>query len=125
MPRLLISAVFVLLLLNRWAGVAQQPRKAEPKYDVKKCKPKVVSKKPVAEPKTIQVRKGEKAASYPPVIAFEILESGEVVNARVTRSSGIADRDAYALNSIRGWKFNSRPGCGTVETEAVALIHFH
>lgn len=124
MRRHVISAVFLLLLLNLPVGGAQQPRKDEPKYDVKRCKPKVVSQKPVSEPKTIQVRKGEKAARYPPVIAFEILESGEVVNARVKRSSGIADRDAYALNSIRGWKFNSRPGCGTVETEAVG-VHFH
>jgi TonB family protein len=124
MRRLLIGAV-LLPLLNLWAAVAEQPRKAEPTYDVKRCKPKVVSKKPILEPKAIQVRKGEKAARYPPVIAFEILESGEVVNARVKRSSGVADRDAYALNSIRGWRFNNRPGCGTVETEAAALIHFH
>jgi TonB family protein len=124
MRRLVFSAVFLLLLSNLRVGVGQQPRKDEPKYDVRRCKLKVVSKKPVSEPKTIQVRKGENAAHYPPVIAFEILESGEVVNARVKRSSGIADRDAYALNSIRGWKFNSRPGCGTVETEAVG-VHFH
>jgi hypothetical protein len=123
MRRLLISAVFLLLLLNLWVGVAQQPRKDEPKYDVKRCKPRVVSKNPIPEPKTIQVHKGEKASRYPPVIAFEILESGEVVNARVKRSSGIADRDTYLLNSIRGWKFNSRPGCGTVETEFVG-VHF-
>jgi TonB family protein len=106
-----------------WVGVAQQPRKDEPKYDVKRCNPKVVSKEPISEPKTIQVRKGEKASHYPPVIAFEILESGEVANARVKRSSGIADRDAYLLNYIRVWKFNSRPGCGTVETEFVG-VHF-
>ena len=124
MRRLAISAVFPLLLLNLSVGVAQEPRKDQPKYDVKTCKPKVVSKRPISEPKTIQVRKGEKATRYPQVIAFEILESGEVVNARVTRSSGIADRDAFALNSIRGWKFDSRPGCGTVETEAVG-VHYH
>ena len=121
MRRLVISAVFLVLLMNLWVGVAQQPRKDEPKYDVKRCNPKVVSKKPISEPKIIQVRQGEKPSRYPPVIAFEILESGEVVNARVKRSSGIADRDAYLLNSIRGWKFNSRSGCGTVETEFVGV----
>jgi hypothetical protein len=123
MRRLVISTVFLALLMNLRVGVAQQPRKDEPKYDVKRCNPKVVSKKPISEPKTIQVRQGEKPSRYPPVIALEILESGEVVNARVKRSSGIADRDAYLLNSIRGWKFNSRPGCGTVETEFVG-VHF-
>ena len=120
---LAISAVFLLILLNLSVGVAQEPRKDQPKYDVKRCKPKVVGNRPISEPQTIQVRKGEKATGYPPVIAFEILESGEVVNARVRRSSGIADRDAITLNSIRGWKFNSRPGCGTVETEAVG-VHY-
>jgi hypothetical protein len=123
MRAFVISAVFLLLVILQ-VGVAQQPPKDDPKYDVKRCRPRVLSEKTAAKPKTIQTRKGEKATGYPPVIAFEILESGEVVNARVKRSSGIADIDTYALNSIREKKYNSRPGCGDVESEAVVLIHF-
>ena len=84
----------------------------------------MLSEKTAARPKTIQTGKGEKATGYPPVIAFEIRESGEVVNSRVKRSSGMADIDNYALNSIRGKKYNSRPGCGAVESEAAVLIHW-
>jgi outer membrane biosynthesis protein TonB len=118
-----ISAVFLLLVIPR-VGVAQPPSTDESKYYVKRCRPRMVHKNTVAKPKTIQARKGEKATGYPPVIAFEILESGEVAKARVKRSSGIADIDTYALNSIRGKKYNSRPGCGIVESEATVLIHF-
>jgi TonB family protein len=123
MRRLVLGTVFLLLVALR-AEVAQQPQKSEAKYGVKKCKPKVVSNKPIAKPKTIHMGKGEKATGYSPVIAFSILESGDVVNAHVKRSSGIADVDAYALNSIQGTKYNNRPGCGTLETEADVLIHF-
>ena len=95
-----------------------------PSDHVKSCTPKVVSEKPIAKPKTVQVRKGDKATGYSPIIAFEILESGDVMNAHVRRTSGIADVDAYALNSIQGTQYNERFGCGTVETEANVLIHF-
>ncbi len=123
MRQALISGVFLLLVSLR-AGYAQEPQKAQAEYDVKKCGPKLVSKKPIPTPKTIQARKGEKPTGHSPVIAFQILESGEAVNAHVKRSSGIDAQDTHALNSIRGWKFNSRPGCGTVESEATASIHW-
>jgi len=55
---------------------------------------------------------------------FEILESGEVSNIRLKRSSGIADIDAYALNSVRRMKYNSRPGCGIVDSEAGVTVDF-
>jgi len=75
-------------------------------------------------PKSVRVHQGEKSTAYAPLIAFEILESGEVANARVKRSSGLADLDTYAFNCVRGTKYNSRPGCGVIETETTVLIHF-
>jgi TonB family protein len=114
----------VVPLLVTLLGLGQQPPRTEYKYDVQRCKPKLVSKNRVPDTKKIRVKKGEKATGYSPVIAFEILESGTVVNARVKRSSGIADEDAYGLNSIKRWRFNSRTGCGTVESEAVVSIHW-
>ena len=50
--------------------------------------------------------------------------SGEVANAHVERSSGIPDLDTYALSGIQRTKYNRRPGCGPVHSEATALIHF-
>jgi len=120
--RCLVLIVFLPLLLMS-EGLAQQFQRGEPKYDIKRCNPKRISHKPVSKP-NIHVRKGEKSTGYSPVIAWEVLESGEVVNTRIKRSSGIADQDAYALSTINGSKFNTRPGCGTVETEAVGLIHW-
>lgn len=112
------AAIPVLLIL---LAVAQQAPRAPSKDDVQRCKPKLVSRDHGPSRKQINVKAGEKPTGYPPVIEFQILESGIVVNARVKRSSGIADRDAYALESIRKWRFNSRTGCGTVESEAVAV----
>jgi len=59
-----------------------------------------------------------------PVIAFEIMESGEVMNARLERSSGIADIDAYALSWMRSARYNKRPGCGVIESKAAVIIDF-
>jgi outer membrane biosynthesis protein TonB len=52
------------------------------------------------------------------------LESGRVVNVYVKRSSGVADLDAFAVTSVRGTKYNKRPGCGTVESETTVSIDF-
>jgi TonB family protein len=81
-----------------------------------------VFRNPTSKPRSVHIRKGEKSTHYP-LIAFEILESGQVTNARVKHSSGVADLDALALKSVRGMKFNNRPGCGTVESEVTVLMH--
>lgn len=111
-----------LLLPAFLLATAESPQKGAPKYDVKKCTPKLVTKKSVSEPKTFKIRKTDKPTGYDPLIAFEILESGEVVNARLARGSGMADRDAHALASIRRSKFSHRPGCGTIESTAAVTI---
>jgi TonB family protein len=119
-----LTAIFLFLMVPQ-SLVAQEAQPYVPKYDVKKCAPKVLNKKPFSPPKGSQPRKGEKATGHSPVIAFEILESGEVVSARVKRTSGLADRDANALDNIRWWKFNSRPGCGTIEMQSDVSLHYH
>jgi len=119
-PIITISLLLVILPV----GLAQQQRKAKPEYDVKVCTPKVTHRKPMSKPKPITVHQGEKSAGYPPLIDFEILESGEVTNAHVKRSSGFADIDTYALNRVRAIRYNSRPGCGTIESEATVSVDF-
>jgi len=78
----------------------------------------------LSKAKPITVHKGDKSTGYSPLIAFEILESGEVANAHVRRSSGFADIDTYALNWVRTIRYSSRPGCGTIETEAAVSVDF-
>src|SRR5258706_11272972 len=109
--------VFSSILL---AGVplvmAQAKREGGQKYDVKRCSPKVVSRRPLSKPIQVHVGKGERPSSYSSVVAFEILESGEVAHGHLKRTSGIADIDAFALNSVQSVKSNQRSGCGTVES---------
>lgn len=118
MPRLAI----VGLLLAAISTSAQEQPKATQSYDVKKCAPKVIRKAPF-KPGPIHFREGEKFSSSP-IISFQILESGEVANAKLKRSSGVADIDSFALRSIKGTKYISRPGCGIIESDAVITVDF-
>ena len=123
MARLSTYAVALLLAMQS-ATSALHHQAVASRYDVKRCTPKVVSKKSLPKPARIRPSKGAKPTGYLPVIAFEISDSGDVADARIKRSSGIANRDSYALAFVKGWKFNSRPGCGAIETETVVMIHF-
>lgn len=114
--------VLSLLLMILPTPTAQARQQSAATYDVKRCTPKLVSKRPFLPPKTFHVRNGEKATGYSPVIAFEIRE---VQKARVKRSSGISHRDTHALESIGRWRVNARPGCGTIKMESDVLIHHY
>jgi len=93
-------------------------------YDVKRCTPRVAKQAPIPDKVSIHIHKGEKPSRFSPIIAFHIEESGEVTHARVKRSSGIADLDNYALNSIRGDRYSKRPGCGVIESEADVIVDY-
>jgi len=80
--------------------------------------------KPPPQPRRVHAGKGEKSSGYGPIVEFEILESGEVARAHIKRASGIAEIDAFALNSVQSVKYNHRPGCGVVETEASVTVDF-
>lgn len=89
-------------------------------YDVKGCRPKALSVGKM--PAEIRFRKGEKPTGLIPVVAFQILESGEVVSVVLKQSSGITDKDNAALHWVKGTKYNNRPGCGIVESEVGVTI---
>src|SRR6267143_112420 len=112
----LLSIAAVLLASVSGLGAAQDKPTPDGKYDVQRCAPKVLS--PARQRKTFRrfVRKGEKRTGYAPIIAFEILESGDVANTAVKRSSGFANVDNYALTWVRETKYSKRPGCGVIET---------
>ena len=94
--------------------------KSDAAYDVKRCAPKALSFG--TTPAQIHFREGEKPTGLIPVVAFQILESGEVVNIVLKQSSGIRDKDNAALDWAKGATYNNRPGCGTVETEVGVTI---
>jgi TonB family protein len=116
-------AVATFMLATTMSTVAAQEKPlADPKYDAKRCTPKVVRHAPRPKQESIHTRPGEKSTGFSPVIAFQILDTGEVTQAHVKRSSGIADIDTYALSWIRGTKYNARYGCGVIESQASVSI---
>ena len=122
--RRLAIAVGIMVATLVTTAPAQEKPKTDQNVNVKRCFPKVVSHAPRFKQRPIRVRKGEKSTGFSPVIAFQILESGEVAHAYVKRSSGIADIDTHALNWIQGGKYNARSGCGVIEREASVSIHW-
>ena len=108
---------------------AMPPQNKPEKHDAdrselaKLCNPKLVkSSNPKGKP--IQVRDGEKPSGFTTIVTFEVLETGKVTNVRLKRSSGMKDTDDYALTSVRSRRYNSRPGCPAIQSEAVVLIDF-
>ena len=89
-------------------------------YVVKRCSPKVLCSG--RTPTRIHFRKGEKPTGLIPVVAFQILESGDAANITLKQSSGVRDKDNAALDWVKGTRYNNRPGCGTVETEMGVTI---
>jgi outer membrane biosynthesis protein TonB len=116
-----IAAVALLAIMIPTVAAQEKPP-ADQKYDVKRCAPKVVSHARRPKQESIHPRPGEKSTGFLPVIAYQILDTGKVTQAYVKRSSGIADIDTIALNWIRGTRYNTRSGCGVIETQAVVTI---
>jgi len=89
-------------------------------FDVERCTPKALTfgKKPVE----IHFRQDERPTGLIPVVAFQVLESGEVANLVLKQRSGIRDKDNAALRWVRETTYNRRPGCGTLESEMGVTI---
>jgi len=92
-------------------------------YDWKRCALTIASHgSPISGP--IRPRPGEELKTTP-VISFEVMESGEIRNPIVSRSSGVADIDNDVLSNIRNLKYLQRPpGCGIIQSQYVANIDF-
>lgn len=104
--------------------IVKQTANSEATYDWNRCALKLASHG-LPTNTTIRVRPGEKSMKQTPVVSFEVLESGEVRNAAVYRSSGIADIDNFALASVRIMRYNERPhGCGIIASRAVVNVDF-
>ena len=90
---------------------------------IARCKTKIVKKTPRPEPKDLQWGKDEKYRGAP-VISSTIQEDGNVVNVKLERSSGVRWIDEYALQTVKGRKYQAMPGCPGVETKETIIIDF-
>ncbi len=115
-----VIAILFLAVSPAFAA-AQDKTTTEGEYDVQRCTPKLISRD--RKHSGFQLRKGDNYR-HSPVVAFQILESGETANAVLKRSSGVAEVDKYALKSVQESKFNKRPGCGIIETQLDITIDF-
>jgi len=116
---LLAFAVICLLIQTP----AQETAKTQ---DVaRKCTPKAFHQVSAHNEPPIRIRKGEKPNGFNPTVVFQILESGEVAHVQIKRSSGISDIDQYALKSIRLTRYNRRPGCGAIDSQATVTVDFY
>ena len=100
--------------------IVKQTVNSQATYDWKRCALKLMSDRSPAD--RIRVHPGEKLKNIP-VVSFEVLESGEVRNAVVSRGSGITSIDDYALTWVRSMRYNERPpGCGIIESQAGVTV---
>jgi TonB family protein len=92
-------------------------------YDSKRCSPRIEKQSPSTIDDEVRLRKGEKVPESP-VVAYEVLESGETSNLHLERSSGNEELDKHALDWVRRMKFNRRPGCGVIESKVSVMTHW-
>jgi TonB family protein len=59
-----------------------------------------------------------------PSYSYDVSEAGTVENIQVNRSSGLKKLDQNGLETIAGWRFKPRPGCGTVSSQIAFTIDF-
>jgi len=114
--------IVLLLAVSTAFGATQDKTKPEGDYDVQRCTPKAISRRGGKSPE-IHFGKGEKYR-HSPLVAYEVLESGEIAHAVLKRSSGVAEADRYALKWVQELKFNKRPGCGVIESTVAVTIDF-
>jgi hypothetical protein len=112
----------LLLAVFTAFGAAQDKAKPKGEYDIQRCTPKLISKASRKSP-DFHFRKGEQY-KHSPVVAYEVLESGEIAHPLVKRGSGVAEVDKYALKWMQELKFNKRPGCGVIASTVDVTIDF-
>jgi len=118
--RPLVIAVLLVAAFPEF-GASQDKAKSNAEF-VKRCAPKVISGKERKTPE-FHFGRGETYRNSP-VVAYEILEPGEIAHPSLKGSSGVAEVDQYALGWVQQLKFNNRPGCGVVESMVDVTIDF-
>ena len=114
--------ITVLVAVGSVFSAAQHKAKPKGDYDTLRCTPKLIKEASGNSPE-FHFREGQEY-KHSPVIAYEILESGEIAHPILSRPSGVAEVDQYALKWVPELKFNKRPGCGVVESMVDVTIDF-
>jgi len=114
-------------LLGKPPVALAQAKARDPDSNVKelieRCTPVLVTQ-PNVKHDSLQIRGGEKPTGFSPLVTFQIVASGEVTNVRLKRSSGFRDIDRLALGYIKSHKYNDRPGCPVIESQAGVTVDF-
>jgi TonB family protein len=125
---LLIMAVvltFASVQQVRAQAKNEPPKQGAPKsaqVDAK-CQPKSTSTTLAKPPDHWRVGRGERYLRSPRV-SLSVDENGAVVEAKITRTSGIKEIDVWVLDSVKAWKYNAAPGCGVRDVGASVSINF-
>jgi hypothetical protein len=90
---------------------------------IARCKTRIVKKDLLPQPKDWQWGKDEKYRGAP-VTSYNIQEDGSIANAKLKRGSGVRGIDEYALNIVKGRKYEAVPGCPGVESTETVIIDF-
>lgn len=89
-----------------------------------RCNPQVIQPSSGSPPLRGNPSASFKGYKHPPIIAFDIDESGTIRNARIKRSSGSGAADRLVLDEVRQWKYKPLTGCGLLKQEATVTIDF-
>lgn len=101
--------------------VIKKDAKTPAAYDFERCPVKIIKNGTSA---ALKIPPGS-VIKNTPVVGFEVLESGTIRNAVLSRSSGLAEIDQYALETTRSIRFASRPsGCGVIAESMSLTIDF-
>jgi penicillin-binding protein 1A len=105
------------------ALIVKKTPNSEAAYDFERCAVKILPEKPKPH-ETVRIRSGDRYL-HDPVVAFQVLESGAIRNAVLSRTSGLKEVDDYALSWVKGVKYRPRPaGCGVLESQMSMTVDF-
>ena len=124
-----------LLILAVWlafGGQALAQKKNDPpKQDTAKsahlnprCQAKAIRTTSPKPPNHWNAANRERYLSSPR-FSVSVDEAGAVTEAKITRTSGIKEIDAWVRRSVKAWKYNPAPGCGIREGHGSANIDFY
>jgi len=104
-------------------GENKQEKSKDEKELVARCKCKLIKNGRPAEYKNQKWGKDEKYRGAP-VISYTIKEDGSVTNVNLKQGSGVRWIDEYALEWVKGRKYQAMPGCPGVDTTETIVIDF-
>lgn len=67
----------------------------------------------------------DRYGAYRPLVSFVVSEHGDASNTKILESSGDAEIDKWAVNSVLKWKYTSKPGCGSRVLEKQLSAYYY